>query len=73
VVLTDRMDVWLNSLERAQEEFHQSFNVWTEDVEEDIQVLKNDVDIVQIQMSLVEKDVNDVKCPLTTCISVWRR
>jgi hypothetical protein len=32
-----------------------------EDVEEDVQVLKNNIDVMRIQMSSVEKDVKDIE------------
>jgi hypothetical protein len=49
------MDRNLSGLEHSQEEFHHAFNICMEDAEEDLNVLKNDVDVVKIQMSLVEK------------------
>ena len=45
----------MDGLERNQEEFHQAFNVRMEDVEEDVQILKNNVDIVKIEMLSAHK------------------
>jgi seryl-tRNA synthetase len=55
------MDMNLAGLERSQEKFHQAFDIHMEDAEEDLNVLKNDVDVMKIQMSSVEKDIKDVE------------
>lgn len=53
----DRMDKHLIDLERAQEEFHQAFNTCMEDVEDDIGIVKTDMDVMGIRMSSTEKDM----------------
>jgi hypothetical protein len=55
------MDKHLSGLERAQEEFHQAFDNHLEDAEDEMLVCKTDVDVFRIQMSSMEKDINDVK------------
>jgi predicted nucleic acid-binding Zn-ribbon protein len=55
------MDKHLVGLERAQEEFHQAFNNQLEDVEDEIQVCKMDMDIFRIQMLSMEKDIKDIE------------
>jgi hypothetical protein len=55
------MDTHLDRIDCAQEEFHQVFDVRMEDVQEDVQVLKNDVDVVKIEMLSVHKDIRDVE------------
>ena len=52
------MDKHLISLERAQEELHQAFNTCMEDVEEDMVVVKTDLNVVWIWMSSLEKDIS---------------
>ena len=51
------MDKHLIGLERAQEEFHQAFDVHMSDVEDNLLVLKTDVDVMGIRMSSTEKDI----------------
>jgi archaellum component FlaC len=55
------MDMNLVGLEWTQEEFHQAFNNRLEDMEDDMQICKNDMDVFKIQISSVEKDVKDVE------------
>ena len=55
------MDTRLDGLDWAQEEFYQAFDVRMEDIEEDVQVLKNDMDVVKIKMSSVHKDIKDIE------------
>jgi hypothetical protein len=55
------MDKHLVGLEWAQEEFHQAFDNQLEDVEDEMVVCKMDVDVFQIQISLMEKEVKDVE------------
>ena len=57
----DRMDKNLVGLERAQEEFHQAFDNHMEDVEDELLVLKMDVDVFGIWMMWMEKDVDILK------------
>jgi hypothetical protein len=54
----------LDGLDRTQEEFHQVFNSRMEDVEEDLQVLKTDVDVMRIEMSSFGKDMKDVEASI---------
>ena len=51
------MDKHLVGLEKAQEEFHQAFNTHMEDMENDMQVVKMDVNVLQIRMSSTEGEV----------------
>ena len=60
----DRMDKNLIGLERAQEEFHQAFNNCMDDVEDEMQVAKMDIDVLQIWMSLVEGKTDILKMGL---------
>ena len=55
------MDKHLAGLEWAQEEFHQTFDNQLEDVEDEMQVCKMDVDVFWIQLLLMEKDVKDIE------------
>ena len=55
------MDKHLVGLERAQEEFHQAFNTPMEDVEDDLGILKIDVDMMGIRMSSTEKDMAETQ------------
>ena len=55
------MDKHLVGLEQAQEEFHQAFDNHLEDIEDKMLVVKTSVDIFQIQMSSMEKDIKDVE------------
>ena len=57
----DRMDKNLVGLERAQEEFHQAFNNHMEDVEDEMQVVKTNINVLQIWMSSVEGETDTLK------------
>ena len=57
----DRMDKNLVGLERALEEFHQAFNNCMEDVEDEIQVVKMDIDVLRIWMSSMEGETNSLQ------------
>jgi hypothetical protein len=57
----DRMGKNLIGLERAQEEFHQAFDNRMEDVEEEMQVAKTDINVLRIWMLSTEGDVDVVK------------
>jgi hypothetical protein len=55
------MDTCLDGLECSQEEFYQAFDVRMEDAEEDVQILKGDVDDFRIKMDLQKWDIGDVE------------
>ena len=56
----DRMDEHFVGLEKAQEEFHQAFDVRMETMEDNLVVMKNDIDMSIIQIASLENDINTV-------------
>jgi uncharacterized protein YoxC len=58
------MDTHLDGLERTQAKFHEAFNNRMEDVEDEVQVLKCDMEHLENRMGEMKRDMMDVEASI---------